>query len=235
MAWDEADTTASVTVAALGPRDWFAAFTVTVSVILVPEFTLYVTVKVPDDPAPTLAFVQTVGKPAQFHPGAGVIDTNVAFAGVSSVNVAVVAAADPILLTICVNATLFPSTAGTGDATLLTVNSAPATAPTTVEADAVLLLELGSLTAELTLAVSVITVPFAVPAGTLATRENVAAVLPGMFKSVQITFPVPPTDGVAQVHPDGAEIETNVVPAGIAWTKLALSAALGPLLVMTCV
>ena len=85
FAWDEADTTASVTVAAFGPRDWFAALTVTVSVILVPEFTLYVTVNVPDDPAPTLALVQTVGNPAQLQPGAGVIDTNVAFAGVSSV------------------------------------------------------------------------------------------------------------------------------------------------------
>jgi hypothetical protein len=104
-----------------------------------------------------------------------------------------------------------------------------------VDAEAVLLLELGSLTDELTVAVSVITEPFAVPEFTFVTRDNVAAVLPAIFKSVQMTLPVPPTDGVVQLHPAGAAMETNVVFAGTASTIEALSAALGPLLVTICV
>ena len=36
-------------------------------------------------------------------------------------------------------------------------------------------------------------------------------------------------------HPDGAAIDTKVVFAGMFATKVALSAALGPLLVKTCV
>jgi hypothetical protein len=58
---------------------------------------------VPDAPAATLGFEQGVaGKPAQVHPAGGVIETNVVFPGVFSVNVAVVAAALPVLVTTCV-------------------------------------------------------------------------------------------------------------------------------------
>jgi hypothetical protein len=98
--------TTSVAVAEFAPNAWFAAFTVTVSLITVPlavpAFTVYTTVNVPLEPAATLAFVQIVGNPAQFHPAGGVIDTNVVFAGVLSVKVAVVAADDPVLVTTCV-------------------------------------------------------------------------------------------------------------------------------------
>jgi len=107
--------------------------------------------------------------------------------------------------------------------------------PTTVTALAVLFVEFGSLTDELTLAVLVITVPFAVPVFTFVISENVAAVLPAKLKSVQTILPVPPTAGVVHVHPEGAASETNVVLAGTPSTKAALSAALGPLLVTTCV
>jgi hypothetical protein len=102
-----------------------------------------------------------------------------------------------------------------------------------VEAEAVLLAEFGSLTDELAVAVSVITVPFAAPEFTLVTSENVAAVLPAIFRSVQTTLPVLPTGGVVQVQLAGADMETNVVLGGIASTTVALSAALGPLLVRT--
>jgi hypothetical protein len=98
----------------------------------------------------------------------------------------------------------------------------------------VLLAEFGSLTEELTDTVSVITVPFAAAAFTFVTSEKVAAVPPAIFRSVQTTFPVLPTGGVVQVQPTAADIETKVVLVGTASTKTALSAALGPLLVITC-
>ena len=104
-----------------------------------------------------------------------------------------------------------------------------------MEALAVLFKLLGSLTEEFAVTVSVITVPLATPAPTFVTSENVAAVLPAIFKSVQTMFPVVPTKGVTQFHPEGAVKETNVVFAGTASTMVALSAALGPLLVSTWV
>jgi hypothetical protein len=102
-----------------------------------------------------------------------------------------------------------------------------------VEAEAVLFAEFGSVTEELAVTVSVITVPFAVPAVTFVIRLKVAAVLPARFKSLQTTLPIPPTGGVVQFQLAGAAMETNVVFAGIASTNEALSAALGPLLVTT--
>src|SRR5271165_6329793 len=128
-----------------------------------------------------------------------------------------------------------PAWTGYGDAAFVTVNSAPAVVPTTVDAEAVLLAEFGSVTDELTVAVSVITVPLAVAAFTLVINVKVATVFAGMFKSVHTTLPVFPTPGVVQLHPAGAERETSVVLAGMASDRVALSAALGPLLVTTWV
>jgi hypothetical protein len=130
---------------------------------------------------------------------------------------------------------LLPTATPFGEAELVTTKSAPPVVPTTVEAEAVLLLEFGSLTDELTVAVSVISVPFAVPEFTLVTSEKVAAVLPAIFKAVQITLPVPPTGGVVQLQPAGAATDTKVVFVGTPSTNVALSAALGPLFVTTCV
>lgn len=96
-----------------------------------------------------------------------------------------------------------PATTGLGDAAFVTVSSPPVVVPTTVEAEAVLFAELGSVADELTVAVSTITVPLAVPAVTFVTREKVAAVPPLRLKSVQMTFPAAPTAGVIQVHPEG--------------------------------
>src|SRR5580700_4574349 len=130
---------------------------------------------------------------------------------------------------------LLPAITGTGEAEFVTVISAWAVVPTTVAALAVLLVELGSLTDELTVAVSTITVPLVVPAVTFTTIEKVAAVLPVMLKVEHTTLPVPPAPGVVQIQPAGAEMETKVVLAGTACTNVAVSAALGPLLVTTCV
>src|SRR5271155_2424191 len=128
-----------------------------------------------------------------------------------------------------------PAITGFGDAELVTVISASAVVPTMVDALAVLLTEFGSLTEELTTAVSVMTVPLATPEFTFTNIVNVAAVLPAMLGLVHTTFPVAPTAGVTQVQPAGAATERNVVFAGTASTNAALSAALGPLLVTICV
>jgi len=90
--------------AEFAPKDWFVALTVALSLIsvplAVPAFTLYTTEKVPLDPPATFAFEQgTAGNPTQLHPAGGVIDTNVVFAGVFSVNEAPVAAVVPVFVT----------------------------------------------------------------------------------------------------------------------------------------
>src|ERR1700721_4041481 len=110
---------------------------------------------------------------------------------------------------------LLPPATPFGEAELVTTKSAPPVVPTTVEAEAVLLLEFGSLTDELTVAVLFITVPFAVPEFTLVTSEKVAAVLPAIFKAVQTTLPVPPTGGVVQLQPTGAATDTKVILVGL--------------------
>jgi hypothetical protein len=182
-------------------------------------------------PAATLGSVHVGGKAVQVQPAGAAMDTNVVFAGVASVNVAVVAATDPVLVTTCVKVRLFPTTTGLGEAALVTVSSACVVVPTTVDANAVLLAELGSPTDELAVAVSTITVPLAVPVFTFTTIEKVAAVLAPIVNAEQTMLPVPPLPGLTQVQPAGAETETMVVFAGTASTNVTLSAALGPLLV----
>jgi hypothetical protein len=95
--------------------------------------------------------------------------------------------------------------------------------------------EFGSIADELTDTVPVITVPFAVALLTFTTSVNVPMVNPAMLALVQTTLPVPPTGGLRQLHPAGAAIDTNVVFVGTTATTVALSAALGPLFVTTCV
>jgi len=116
---------------------------------------------------------------------------------------------------------------------LVTVISAVELAPTTEDALAVLLVELGSGADELAVTVPVSTVPLVRPVFTFTLMENVAAVPPTMASSVQTTFPVPPCAGNVQVQPAGAVTEKKVVFAGTVITSVALSAALGPLFVTT--
>src|SRR5258708_7875194 len=129
---------------------------------------------------------------------------------------------------------LLPACTGFGDATFDTVRSG-AVVPTTVLTVAVLLEEFGSAAEELADTESATIVPFAVPAFTFTTSVNVTAIEPAMFEFVQTTFPVLPTAGPRQLHPAGAAIDTNVVFVGTGATTVALSAALGPLFVTTCV
>ena len=195
------------------------------------------TVNVPETPAPTLGFVQELtGNPVQDHPAGGVTDTNVRFAASTSVSVNVppVMAVVPVLVTTCVYVMGFPASTGFGAATFVTDKFGPV-APTSVVTWAVLFEAMGSIAEEPTDTVPVITVPFAVPAVTFTTRVNVPAVDAAMLALVQTTFPVALTAVLRQLHPAGATMDTNVVLAGIEATTVALSAALGPLFVTTCV
>src|SRR5580658_4288966 len=127
-----------------------------------------------------------------------------------------------------------PACTGTGAPTFVTDRFGPV-APTIVLTDAVLFEEFGSRADEPTVTVSPITVPFAVPAVTFATIVNVPDVTAAISAFVQTTLPVTPTPVFRQLHPAGAVKDTSVVFAGIVATTVALSAALGPLLVTTCV
>ena len=124
---------------------------------------------------------------------------------------------------------------GLGDALFVTVICPCVVVPTIVVAEAVLFPALGSVADEATETVFVTAVPFATPVLTFTIMVNVPDVDPAMLVSVQETVPVPPTPGERQLHPAGALSETNVVFAGTAVTSVALSAALGPMFVTTCV
>jgi hypothetical protein len=143
-----------------------------------------------------------------------------------------VAATDPVFVTTCVYVILLFGVTGFGEAALLTERSACAVVPTIVFTVALLFAPFGSATAELTLAVSVMTVPFAVPVFTFTTTVNVD--VPGGRSAIeQVIVPVGP--GLLQTHPDGATIDCNVVLAGTFSTNVTLVASLGPLFVTVCV
>ena len=129
---------------------------------------------------------------------------------------------------------VLPASTGLGEAEFVTIICACAVVPTSVTAMAVLFAELGSFTDELTVAVLVMMVPFAVPEFTFTTIVRLAAVLAAMVNALQTMLPVPPAPCEMQFHPAGAVIEAIVVFAGTASTSVTLSAALGPLLVTTC-
>src|ERR1700674_4092278 len=106
---------------------------------------------------------------------------------------------------------LLPSVTGLGEAELVTAMSAwPAVATTTV-AVALLLFGLGSGVEAETFAVSVMTVPDAVPAVTFTTTVNVADALTASVAAVQVRFPA----ATEQLHPPGTGVsETKVVLIG---------------------
>jgi hypothetical protein len=85
-----------------------------------------------------------------------------------------------------------------------------------------------------TVAVSLMAVPAAVPEGTFKTIVKLDEVTPKLA-FVQLIVPVPPEAGVVQDHPDGTVIEPNVVLAGVVSVRLVLAALLGPEFVTTCV
>jgi hypothetical protein len=79
-----------------------------------------------------------------------------------------------------------------------------------------------------TVAVSEMIVPAAVPGFTLTTNWKFAVVAGGSVATVHIMFPVAPTAGRTHAHPAGGTAEKNVVFAGTAWRKLTVAALLGP-------
>ena len=129
---------------------------------------------------------------------------------------------------------LLPAATEVGAAEFVTTRSACVASATTSAAVALLFAEFGSVTAELTLTVSLIAVPAAVPAFTFSTKEKLPD--PGATLGlVQVIAPVPLTAGVVHDHPAGGVIDWKVVFAGVVSVKLAVVAVLGPAFVTTCV
>jgi hypothetical protein len=107
---------------------------------------------------------------------------------------------------------MFPlATAGSGESDFRTSRLAPEL--TVVVAVAELFPATGS-SADVTLAVFVMIVPFGVAAFTFTTSVKDPLPSAGSVAMLQFTVPVPPPPGVVQVHPAGDVIEKNVALAG---------------------
>src|SRR5260370_225477 len=91
----------------------------------------------------------------------------------------------------------------------------------------------GSLVVDDAEAVLVSVVLFAKFVPTLKMSVKVAEAPEASVASVQLTDPVPPTDGFVHVNagPVFCVLETNVVPAGSVSLSVTLCASLGPLLI----
>jgi hypothetical protein len=114
------------------------------------------------------------------------------------------------------------------------IRSACVAVATTSAAVALLFPELGSVVAELTVAVSLMAVPAGVPAVTFTTAGKLAEPV-AKLGFVQVIVPALPATGRVQDHPPGIGVnDTNVVLGGVFSVKLALVAALGPALLTTC-
>ena len=123
---------------------------------------------------------------------------------------------------------LLPAVTGLGVPLLVTDRSQ--TVATGVVMVVLLLAELGSLVVEETEEVAEIeatTTDDATFTTTMISADAPAARL----GSTQDTLPVPPTGGVVHDQPAGTEMEAKVVLAGTASSKVAATAAAGPLLV----
>lgn len=129
---------------------------------------------------------------------------------------------------------MLPAETELGEAVLVATRSACVISATTSAAVAVLLAVLGSGTDELTVTVSLIAVPAAVPAFTLTFTVKLEEP-DAKLGSVQLMVPVLPTAGVVHDHPAGIVMDWNVVFGGVTSVRLAEVAALGPALVATCV
>lgn len=101
--------------------------------------------------------------------------------------------------------------------------------PTVVVAVALSLPGFGSVVADDTVAVLLITVPTVTPAPTCTTRLKTA--LPDANEAFeQETVPPAPTAGVVQLQPPGNESDTKVVPADRVSDSATVAALLGPML-----
>ena len=130
---------------------------------------------------------------------------------------------------------LLPAATELDDGVLVIASSAMVDKVTEFVAMAELFERIGSDVPELTSATSTIWVPHEVELFTLTANVKVPVPKAATFGFVQLMFPVPLTAGVVQVHPVGTVSDWNVVLVGIASVKTAFTAAIGPLLVTTCV
>ena len=120
-----------------------------------------------------------------------------------------------------------PAFTGLGLPEFVTLKSASVFDATPMVTVAVLLVLFVSWVAEPTVAVSVMLVPAAVPAGTFTTRVNVLVVFGATLGLEQLMDPV-----VVQVHPEGTGVsDTKVVLLGNGSVNFAVEQLLGPLLV----
>jgi hypothetical protein len=110
---------------------------------------------------------------------------------------------------------LLPGSTGLGDAVLVTLRSnCPAVATVTLVV-AVFVSGSGSVTLEVIFAVSETTVPDGVDEFTLSTIVNVAVPPEAKVAIVPVTVPVPPTEGVVQLHAPLAHVsDPNVAYTG---------------------
>ena len=218
------------------------ALTEGVSAITVPEAVPAFTCTTSENGALAAAFsvasvqvnvvVEPTGGVAHVHEPA-VSDWKFVFGGMVSVRVSVLAFAGPLLVTVWANVTFAPAATLLADGVLVMARSACPAVATIVVVVAVLFALLVSV-AELTVKVSVIVVPAAVPALTCTTGENVVAP-GGRVAIVQVRVPAPPTTRALQAHPAGGTKERKFVLAGITSVNVTLAALLGPGLVTTCV
>lgn len=123
---------------------------------------------------------------------------------------------------------MLPAATEPGAAVFVTDRSACAPVATTSLAVALLFEEFGSVVAELTLTVSLMVVPEAVPALTFTTNVIVAGVPGAKLGFEQVSVPT------LQIHPAGPESVCAVVFAGRVSVTVTFVAVLGPALLITC-
>src|SRR5579859_170886 len=129
---------------------------------------------------------------------------------------------------------LLPAGNELGEAEFVVTRSACVAVATTSAAVALLFAVFGSEIAELTVAVSLMAVPAAVPALTCNVRVKVP--VPGAKEeSLQVMVPADPTAGVTQPHPAGNVIAWKFVLGGVVSVIVTVVAVLGPAFVTTCV
>ncbi len=196
--------------------------------------TLKTSVKVGEAPFASVAIEQlTVPVPptagvVHNQPAGDVSETNVVPPGSVSLSVTLSASLGPPFVTLTLYVVLLPATTVAGP---LFVTARSAEVVTVAELFALLLPGFESLVDELPDAVFVIVDPLMAFALTLKTSVKAAEAPLASVAIEQLTVPVPPTAGVVQDQPAGAETETNAVFGGSTSVSVALSAAIRPLFV----
>src|SRR6266498_4446414 len=213
-------------------EDTVAVFPITVP-LGVPELTFTTSVNDAELNGASVAIVQVwvpvppTASGEQLHPAAGVTETKVVLAGITSLRMTDVAVCGPSFRTVRLYVMLPPTATGSGESDFRTRRFAPALTVVVALAE---LLAVTASSGEVTLAVLVMIVPFGVAAATLRTKV-IVLVPTGTEGLVQVCVPVPPTGSGGHVHPAPGVTETNVVPAGVVSEREVLEAASGPALV----